>query len=132
MRAQDAVAEKLDEVAAAIERMEGMAMQSASNGAKAQSEVSPRTPASLASAAAHRMYVCRQAKDALDRLEGMSMSSATNLAKFEKKITDRTESLEAMLMQAAMNTSKFEKKIDSRTEGCDRALASALGPLRPC
>ena len=78
------------------------------------------------------MYVCRQAKDALDRLEGMSMSSATNLAKFEKKITDRTESLEAMLMQAAMNTSKFEKKIDSRTEGCDRALASALGPLRPC
>ena len=126
------MAKKLDEVAAAIERMEGMAMQSASNGAKAQSEVSPPTPAdSLASAAAHPPPR-RQAKDALDRLEGMSMSSATNLAKFEKKITDRTESLEAMLMQAAMNTSKFEKKIDSRTEGCDRALASALGPARPC
>ena len=39
------MAKKLDEVAAAIERMEGMAMQSASNGAKAQSEVSPPTPA---------------------------------------------------------------------------------------
>ena len=38
-----------------------------------------------------------------------------------------------LLRRVIMNTiPKFEKKIDSRTEGCDRALASALGPARPC
>jgi hypothetical protein len=139
LQAQLAVAKKVEEVSEAMQRLEGMAMQSASTSSKGQAEVRHsallvvpplplpplplppgRPPVHLLLADPPRSFggtKCGQSAESLARLEGMSMSSATNLAKFEKKLTDRTEGLEAMLMQAAMNTSKFEKKMDGRTEG---------------
>ncbi len=128
------MAKKVEEVSEAMQRLEGMAMQSASTSSKGQAEVRHsallvvpplplppgRPPVHLPLADPPRSFggtKCGQSAESLARLEGMSMSSATNLAKFEKKLTDRTEGLEAMLMQAAMNTSKFEKKMDGRTEG---------------
>ena len=99
---------RLDELVSVCERLEGMAVQSATNASK--------------QAGAQQQQA--------ERLEGMTMQAASNLAKFEKKLDSRTEGLEGMLMAAAMTGSRMQKMLDDRTQVMETMLVASADSHR--
>jgi pantothenate kinase len=149
--AADAVLAKLDALGSACERLEGMAVQAATNAAKQVRVLcflacmaSPpgvslrRSPLALvvvlelSTGVEYRVRghgcVYTQASttnETVERLEGMTIQNSMNMAKFEQKIDSRTEGLEGMMMAAAMTGSRMQKMLDDRTQSMESMLMAS-------
>lgn len=111
-----------------LQRLEGMAVQSAATHAKFEKKMLERTEqleSMTMQAAMDRSKNHSQSSEVLSRLEQMSMQQATNVAKFESKQESKNETMESMLLQASMGHAKFEKLMGDRTSGMEAMLMSA-------